>query len=747
MTNRFGFAGKEIFPIEYQISQLREADLDGDGLKDLIVVNNARSKITLLYNQTGKTNTAPPSRMTSKRELNELPPGARFKIESIASEKRISSLVLTDLNGDNRADIAYFGEPRELVVLYNQGNHAWEPPKRWPLDDGLLNPNALESGDLNGDGRPDLLLLAENFIYWLAQDANHTLAEPEKIPYSGTLQALQVLDIEGNGREDLLLVNWDNPNPFRFRLQNDKGELGPEIYFSLPPIRSYWADDLDADKKTEVVTIAQKSGRAQVSHFGRKTAEPLVGEWQQGQFQLLPLNRTSKASRGMAWQDINGDQLADLLVAEMESGQLTLHLQQTDGTLAAAKTFPTFIGVTEMAVADWDGDEKPEIFVLSADERQLGVTHFDDKGGIGFPRNVSLEGRPLALAAGTMKPGTSPVLVVIVEQDGRRELQIVRSKGEVRKQRLSEDFKSNPRAIALHDVNQDGLQDVAILIPYEKLKILLQAAEGEFREVDVLPPGGVVEEPWVSASDIDGDGKSELLLAQRNFLRAVVLKPEEGRTTSSNRVAWSFVVKEQINGAASNSRITAAAPLRGKTNRVDSLFLLDAERKALTVCDRNEAGTWQVVRNLPLPLTELNRLQAVGLGGTEPNTVAFFGLNAVAWIELRGHVWEFTELDGYETPIKDGYLTDVVSGDLNQDRRKDLVFLETAKSHLDVVTFEAPHELVPANRWRVFEERSFRNRRADHSEPREALIADMTGDGKNDLVVLVHDRIILYPQE
>src|ERR1051326_7004975 len=92
-TNRFGFAGKEIFPIDYQISQLHVADLDGDGLNDLIVVNNARSKITLLYNQTGKTNLTQKPKGVGKKEMNELPPDARFRIESIASEKRISSLV------------------------------------------------------------------------------------------------------------------------------------------------------------------------------------------------------------------------------------------------------------------------------------------------------------------------------------------------------------------------------------------------------------------------------------------------------------------------------------------------------------------------------------------------------------------------------------------------------------------------------------------------------------------------------
>jgi hypothetical protein len=54
---------------------------------------------------------------------------------------------------------------------------------------------------------------------------------------------------------------------------------------------------------------------------------------------------------------------------------------------------------------------------------------------------------------------------------------------------------------------------------------------------------------------------------------------------------------------------------------------------------------------------------------------------------------------------------------------------------------------VPANRWPVFEERTFRGRRSELPEPREALIVDVTGDGKNDLVVLVHDRILVYPQE
>lgn len=745
ITNRFGFTGPEIFPIDNLISHLRNADLDGDGRQDLIVVNNARSKINLLFNQTGRTNTteAPPV----KRQLNELPPDARFRIESISSEKRISSLVVADLNGDGRPDLAYFGEPKELVVQYREGTNAWSTPKRWPLDDGLLDMNALTEGDLNGDGRTDLVLVGESALYFFAQKADRSLAEPEKIPYSGAVKAAQVLDIDGDGRQDLLLVNWDQASPFRFRLQNAAGQLGPEIHFTFPAIRSYWCDDLDGDKKTEVVTIAQKSGRAQISNFLLKPAEALAGTFLQGQFQLQPLAKTTKNRRGIVWADVNSDGAADLLVADPDGGQLTLFLQQKDGSLGAPRTFPALTGVAELAVADWDGDGRPEVFMLSVDERQVGVTRFEDGGRLPFPTTLNLEGRPLTMAVGALRPGEKPTLTVIVDQDGKRDLVLRQADGTGRRQKLSDNFKSTPSSLAFHDIDQDGLADLIVLVPYEKIKVLRQVDDQPFEELDVAPPGGSAEQPWLSAADVDADGKPELLLAQKNFLRAVVLGAEAPPAGSTNKPTWNLQVKEQINGVSSGSRIVGATAVPNGTNKVASLFLLDAERRSLSFCERDPAGVWQVVRDVPLPVADFTGLRSVALGSTNLNAVAFIGLSGVAWLPLFGQVWDFKELDDYETPIRDGFLHDVVSGDLNNDGRKDLVFLETAKNYLDIVTFESPHQLVPANRWQVFEERTFRSRMPTMPEPREALIADFTGDGKNDLVVLVHDRILLYPQE
>ncbi|HSY74162.1 MAG TPA: hypothetical protein VK810_01720, partial [Dongiaceae bacterium] len=216
---------------------------------------------------------------------------------------------------------------------------------------------------------------------------------------------------------------------------------------------------------------------------------------------------------------------------------------------------------------------------------------------------------------------------------------------------------------------------------------------------------------------------------------------------STNAAGWTFRVKDQINGAASDSQIIGATAVANGTNVTPSIFLLDAEHKQLTLCERDTNGVWQIVRNIELPVSDFNNLQSVTLGGTNIQSVTFLGQNSVAWLPLAGDIWELAALDGYDTPVKDGYLRDVIAGDLNHSGRKQLVFMETAKNYLDLVLFDKNHKLVPGDRWQVFEQHTFRGAQNDLSEPREALAADVTGDGKNDLIVVVHDRILVYPQE
>jgi hypothetical protein len=214
---------------------------------------------------------------------------------------------------------------------------------------------------------------------------------------------------------------------------------------------------------------------------------------------------------------------------------------------------------------------------------------------------------------------------------------------------------------------------------------------------------------------------------------------------SSNAPSWVFQVKDQFNGVASTSRLTGAAAVPGSRSS-PYVFMMDAERRALTLSERDDKGVWRMTRNLELPLAEFSAIHAVRLGSNRFPVIVLEGLNTLAYLPLEGQSWTLNELDGYESPIRDARLMDIITGDLNNDGRKDLVFIETGRNYIDLVTLEG-QRLVPANRWQVFEERTFRNRRSDLPEPREALVGDFTGDRRNDLVILVHDRILLYPQE
>ncbi len=745
ITNAFGFTGPEIYPIDQQVALLHVADLNGDGLNDIIVANNLRAKINLLYNMTGKTNRTDANPL-HKPELNDLPPDSRFRIDSIPASERIAAMDVKDLNGDGRPDIVYYGDQKDLVVLYNLGTNGWSDPKTWHVDDGQMDPNALAVGDLTGDGLNDIVLLGDSgSAYFFKQQPDHTLAEPQKISYSGTPHAVQIVDANSDGRNDLLLVDFDSPTPYRVRFQMADGQLGPEIYFKTAPIRSFWVDNLAGNRTNYLTSIVQATGRAEVSQFTRQPSEVISGDFRSGQFQVLPLNKTAAGQRGIIFKDVDGDGRPDLLVAEPESGQLSVYLQQPDGTFASPKKFPSLAGVSQISVADWNGDGHPEIFLLSRDENAVGLTQFDQNGHLPFPTTLPLAGKPLIMATGMLKPGTKPVLAIIVDKDGARSLVIRTADGKVKTQKLSASFTSNPTTFAIQDVNQDGLADLVLMIPYEKIKVLLQKTDGTFDEEDVNPPGGPMDQPWLASADLDGSGKPELLLPQKNFIRAVVLQQQAKAPGSTNPPDWIFSVKDQINGADSESQIIGATAVKNDNHPTPFIFLLDAGHKQLTLAERDTNGVWQVVKNMSLPVADFGSIGTVQIGG-QPG-VAFLSQNAIGWQSLTGDVWELTKLDDYDTPIKDGYLNDLVAGDLTGSGRKQLVFMETARNYLDLVFFDKHGKLVPGDRWQVFEQHTFRGADNALPEPRECAVADVTGDGKNDLIVLVHDRILVYPQE
>ena len=131
----------------------------------------------------------------------------------------------------------------------------------------------------------------------------------------------------------------------------------------------------------------------------------------------------------------------------------------------------------------------------------------------------------------------------------------------------------------------------------------------------------------------------------------------------------------------------------------------------------------------------------------DENGIVLFGNDSVFVKSLGGERWSFEIEGGYETDLAGASLGYCLGGDFDEDQRMDLVFLETAKHHVELVTRRSDSSLKLDYRWPIFESRTFRSRRSELPEPREAWVDDFTGDGRLDLLLLVHDRIVLYPQK
>ena len=76
--------------------------------------------------------------------------------------------------------------------------------------------------------------------------------------------------------------------------------------------------------------------------------------------------------------------------------------------------------------------------------------------------------------------------------------------------------------------------------------------------------------------------------------------------------------------------------------------------------------------------------------------------------------------------------------------------VEYNRNHIEILALDSDMKPIPAMRFKIFEQKSYRSgkeRSMISIEPREMEIADVTSDGKEDLVTVIHDRIIIYPQD
>jgi len=254
----YGFAGMEIYKLDWKTARLVAADLDGDGLQDLLVANNRKAKIEILLR---RREPVPLESKRGEKLPNDLDYDRYFEKREILSEKEVFSLVAADLNGDKAIDVAYFGRPEELVVAYGDGKGNFPRTARFPGEDGASLWRGLAAADFNGDGRTDLAHVGKGFTAIYYQGADGQLQEPRKLPHSDEgVAVLEAADVDGDGRTDLVHLIPQSPRSVRLRFQQADGTLGPVVALETEPWRIGSFVELDGKPGAELAVVQRSSG-------------------------------------------------------------------------------------------------------------------------------------------------------------------------------------------------------------------------------------------------------------------------------------------------------------------------------------------------------------------------------------------------------------------------------------------------------------------------------------------------------
>ena len=802
----YGFGEMEIIKLDWGIHNLRVADFNGDGRNDIAVVNNRKAKIEILVQKeavgAGKAEVAVDAQDV---DINLLSPATRFDRQAVAVSQMVYSLVCGDLNSDGMMDLAFYGEPKGLYVILQKAGEGekgksatlnWQTRKKIEIDDGLLAPNMLVCADLNNDGRADLALAARDAVYIILQKKDGSLAPAVKYPTAGRILAVEVSDLNGDGLNDLVLVMDEVEKPIHVRFGRPSGQLGPEIKFFIEKPAALELANIDGMPGDEMLTVDAQSGRLICYKLGNE--KKATGSSEDWPTLFYPLESgESDTKRDLVVSDFDGNGLPDVVVSDSGAAEFIFYKQIKGVGLGEPVRFPALADIASLSAADCDHDGKAEVGVLSVKEKIIGISKFAEDR-LSFPQPVEVAGEPVAVELADIN-GDGDVDCVYISKDVNdvRSLGVIYNVGRAAGPRAEksgktdehkkldvfgeveesspelklEKLSSDPEGIKVVDVDQDGWQDVLIFVKYEKPILVRQTAKGKFEVIDSpAAQASLIKDASLSSvavADVDGRAGKELLIAQKNFARSLIFA--DGRkwsvvdqynahgTQDVISAVAAFDIEQAPKGQAGPANVSTSSPSRAKSIERPAILLLDGQRGKLEILKAGEDRTYRFEKELDVGKWDVGaghlKMLFAPLTGGEANSILLFDGAKFALITPPSEGGAMQRLEkqfGYETEIKDGEYGNLTAGDINGDGRPDIVMVEYRHKHIEILALDWQFKPIPAMRFKMFEEKGYRDEERQGEgrvEPRELKVADVTGDGKADLVTVIHDRIIIYPQD
>lgn len=327
-------------------------DLNGDGLRDVAVVNGIGASVSLYLG-----------------DGSGLAPGQKYPVGRGA--QAIAALRLDD---DARDDLVIANAAdNTLSTLLSKGQKAGEF-SAGPTITGIENPSILATADVTGDGIPDLIVGSSGTDLITVLENKKTGGTLTRIgtPFSAgpDVRGLALLPLDASlpGRQDLAVARAGQDEIGLFKNDGSGRFTLSSLPLSLPPDSTpiaVAAGDLDGGSGgVDLAVLSHGSGQLGL-------AQSVAG----GRF-VLSSTAIGPKPAALALGALHGDALPDIAVA-VPSLELVATVQNLGASRWSAGLPTDFYASpglpTALAIADMNGDGRGEILVVCREANRLRI--------------------------------------------------------------------------------------------------------------------------------------------------------------------------------------------------------------------------------------------------------------------------------------------------------------------------------------------------------------------------------------
>ncbi|MFG2833509.1 FG-GAP repeat domain-containing protein [Streptomyces zaomyceticus] len=353
-----------------------------------------------------------------------------------AGSGRGTSVALGDLNGDGKADLvtAVKGS-NTLVAALGDGKGGFGPGVSFGLDTGTF-PTAVALADLNGDGRLDAVVAA---------------ALTKRPTQHGTESMGSVVELLGDGRGGFApATSYFAPTP-----------VNPSTDAMFPA--DITVADMNGDARPDVLTSNANGDNVSVWTNDGTGALGTATNHYVGGGRPTGYSAAQLRPSGLEAGDVNGDGKLDVVTVNAGTSDISVLLGDGKGRLGPATRFADSVSLGRaIALGDVNGDGKPDVAVAHTD-RTITVYLGDGAGAFGAPVTHPVGGSALeGVAITDVNTDAKPDLVTDNGPDDQPTVLLGDGTGSFRNAGPSYETKAGANgAYAVGDLDADGRPDLA----------------------------------------------------------------------------------------------------------------------------------------------------------------------------------------------------------------------------------------------------------------------------------------------